>query len=205
MSSSVATDDRRNALTIVARGADDSTLAIESWWGEDRFAHRLVWTFGGRRHVLLTSIEGRPDEDWPPSPPLQQMARQASSAGPILLGLGMAGANHWSASMQARSGDPNDCGLQIELACLVRQPNPRLGCRYRTGPNAWGHVDARANGWIWRPGEALPRTALRPAIQGLQETVIDCDADQLVIRPALPALPSRTIEWGFRVILLADI
>ena len=55
-------------------------------WREDRFAHRVSWgdPSGGAARLLIESVEGAPDDPWPPSPPLQEFHVEARSEGRLV-------------------------------------------------------------------------------------------------------------------------
>ena len=50
----------------------DQSLHVEFLWQDDRFWHQFVLADGLR----IPSIEGDASQDWPPSPPMQQISRE---------------------------------------------------------------------------------------------------------------------------------
>ena len=48
-------------------------LRLHLTWHTDRFAHSIGVLCGGRFMPLLASVEGPPDLQWPPSPPVQNV------------------------------------------------------------------------------------------------------------------------------------
>ena len=94
----------------------------------DRYGHRVETLHDGRVSTWLASIEGEPDDDWPPSPPLQQLSIETLPDGvTAALLVGMAGKSHWSLSAH---GDPQQGGFWFDAACRVRHVPQRLGASY---------------------------------------------------------------------------
>lgn len=94
----------------------------------DRYAHRIEWALGDGGYAL-ESQEGTADEDWPPSPPLQELHFERREPGiQLALLVGRAGGSHWSASIEL---DPAAAKLTFDVACRVRSAPERLGSSYR--------------------------------------------------------------------------
>ncbi|MEX2141138.1 MAG: hypothetical protein WD894_17865 [Pirellulales bacterium] len=104
-------------------------LRLKFDWRGDRFGHLIEQHIAGEWQVVLESLEGLPDEDWPPSPVLQGLHIEHRSTGAVALLVGKAGQNHWSASIEPLS---NQGGFQFDIACRVQQPPQRLGNEYRS-------------------------------------------------------------------------
>ncbi len=127
-------------------------LRVEFSRQGDRFAHRVLADEGGRWVVLLESIEGSPEDDWPPSPPWQEVHHQRRGDVQLALAVGRAGSSHWSASFElAASGT-----LLVDVACRAAAPPKQLGSRYRIrGPREPQSTPMRvmlARHWTLRPG-----------------------------------------------------
>ena len=107
-------------------------LALRFAWREDRYGHEISWTPrpSDDPQVVLTSIEDRPDEHWPASPPFQSLDVQgATGKRPVVLLVGMAGKSHWSASVEL---DPPGERSRFDVACRVHpEAGSVLGSRYR--------------------------------------------------------------------------
>lgn len=102
----------------------------------DRYGHTIdVAPDDQDWQTVFTSIEGASNESWPKSPPLQQLHIESREAGKtVALLVGMAGPNHWSASIEA---DPAAATLTFDVACRVRHwPGVRLGSEYQVGAAA---------------------------------------------------------------------
>jgi hypothetical protein len=102
-------------------------LRIEFVWSADRYNHRIL-TSAPHGEYSLTSREGRPDEKWPPSPPLQSLHLEDRPGGiRIAMLVGMAGRSHWSMSVEA---DRTHSRLLFDVACRVFEEPVWLGSRY---------------------------------------------------------------------------
>ncbi len=118
-------------------------IRIAFAWNEDRFAHSIHLLRDGRSLELLASLEGSDQQQWPPSPPLQQLCvEDHQSNGPVALLVGMAGKSHWSASVEARTDSTR---VVFDMACRFQADPAKLGSTYRAnGPFRLGtarHVD----------------------------------------------------------------
>lgn len=106
------------SAVLEAIDAAGDGLRATFFWRVDRYAHRLERLEGGAATQLLESIEGSDLDRWPPSPPLQQlMLEQLPDRRPVALLVGMAGANHWSLSVEA---EPGDAALVFDVACRIK-------------------------------------------------------------------------------------
>lgn len=70
----------------------------------------------------MQSVEGTPDQDWPPSPPLQELNQLELELGNSVLGVGMAGHSHWSASFSIEPTGDGSNHVKSDLACLQKKP-----------------------------------------------------------------------------------
>lgn len=99
-------------------------------WSGDRWSHRV--TVGD---AAWESVEGPRAEDgderWPASPVLVELSRIDTSHGPAILGVGLAGRSHFSASI---APDPAAADrARFEIACRYNEPPTWLGSTYRAG------------------------------------------------------------------------
>jgi hypothetical protein len=116
--------------------------AVVFTWNGDRWAHRL--TIG--EATSWTSLDGpcppANDPRWPASPVLVELSRvsvprarvsvpRGDTAGDqAIVGVGLAGRSHFSASIAA---DPHVAGvIRFEIACRLHEPPGWLGSTYRT-------------------------------------------------------------------------
>ena len=127
-------------LIRIAKGS----LAVEFIWQQDRYAQRVLWLRDGDELVVLESIEGTADTNWPISPPLQHVHVEERPGDVVVaLAVGMAGRSHWSMSVEL---DPTLNRLAFDVACRCHQQPERLGSMYRQTNDAWRvvlHDDAR--------------------------------------------------------------
>ncbi len=173
----------------------------------DRLQHVVVWQEGETRVELLRSLEGSPDDPWPPSPPLQQLHVERQAGVRVALEVGMAGRNHWSQSIESLGDRP---ALRFDSACRLQSPPLRLGhswrCADRLGPPQ--RPSPHALVWPLAGGELIVTTELgdRVVVPGH----CDVQAGTLRIEPAaeetaLPAATTagrvapRTVRWRFEV------
>lgn len=160
-------------------------LAVVFEWQGDRFAHTLL--FQGRPVAL--SVEGRPDEAWPPSPPAQSLMIDQNAQGlPRAMLVGMAGSGHWSASIEAVEG-----GILFDLACRLRGPVGRLGSTYRL-----------ASGWTAEPdgADSSARWTITGPGVALQAELTGCGGEAgevlaMTVRESSSAEGARTLRWGY--------
>ncbi len=94
----------------------------------DRWAHRVELRLPDGGWITFSSDEGNPDDFWPPSPPLQSLELQELTDGRrIAFLVGMAGASHWSAAVEARRESDE---IHFDIACRCTTEPTRLGCEY---------------------------------------------------------------------------
>jgi hypothetical protein len=96
----------------------------------DRYAHRieLLDIPSGRWWpVAIESLEGKPDEAWPPSPPFQQLHVEDRPTGRVVLLVGMAGRTHWSAAVEVAADRRR---ILFDVAARVHEGPTRLGSEY---------------------------------------------------------------------------
>lgn len=126
----------------------DVALKVVVFQWQDRWAHQVLAGLPGQAMTLIAetledaTVEGVSD-DWPSSPPLQQIDRCILGNGQEgLVAVGLAGVGHWSAAFEA-----DDRGLTWDIACRTPKGAPFLGSTYRlTAPNQWRHVGNRLQG-----------------------------------------------------------
>jgi len=122
--------------------ASGPTAAVFTWNG-DRWTHRI--TTG--EATIWTSLDGpcppANDPRWPASPVLVELSRVSlprarvtvprsdAAGGQAIVGVGLAGRSHFSASI---APDPHDAGvIRFEIACRLHEPPGWIGSTYRQG------------------------------------------------------------------------
>lgn len=115
--------DSRPPLTLTV-----ADLTVRFMWRDDRWVHDVTRTDG----ACWRSVEGGAgDPRWPASPVLVELSRLGASPGPAILGVGLAGRSHFSASVGPDPAHPDR--LRFDIACRVNEPPLRLGSTY-AGP-----------------------------------------------------------------------
>ncbi|MDX1945596.1 MAG: hypothetical protein SFU86_09310 [Pirellulaceae bacterium] len=155
------------------------TLRIEFPRVGDRYAQVLsLVSANGQVMPLLESIEGSPADNWPASPPLQNLHLQDLPDGRrVALLVGMAGRSHWSASIETI---PGQAALLFDIACRTSDPAATLGNRYRL----------------------LTAVESRLSFVALADALLHREGDRLTITPAQASGPAqKTIRWRYQVVL----
>ncbi len=114
-----------HSLVTLAAGP----LAIAFDRRPDRWAHRVM--LDGR--IVAESVEGPgegPDDPrWPASPVLTEVTLTTASGRPAIVGVGLAGRSHFSASFTPHPTLTD--AVLVEIACRVQEHPIRLGSTYR--------------------------------------------------------------------------
>lgn len=142
----------------------------------DRYAHRVEWfdDVHGAWTVAVESLEGTPDDPWPPSPPFQQLHVEERPTGRVILLVGMAGRTHWSAAVEVAA----DCkAITFDIATRVQVRPQRLGSAYHRE----GKTLAEA------PHDIVLRSTSTAKRQPLQ------------IMPDVEAIVPGTIAWKYEI------
>lgn len=154
----------------------------------DRLAHTVGLVVGNRVVPLLASVEGTPDDDWPPSPPLTTI--ELSSQGEVqhALLLGMAGRSHWSVAVVLSEAARR---LEFEIACRMKEPASSLGSAYRTMVAARSHEQ----------GVALVVDNETVRVDGpSQQPAVHVTPDGLNVPVEPPAGPfPQTVRWSYAI------
>ena len=129
-------------VTLNSSESGSAHLQIRFCWHEDRFEHEIALINDGMRSPVLRSREGDHSDDWPDSPPLQDISFESRSDHDVVLGVGRAGVGHWSSSFKSCAATN---GIEIEHACRV-PPNvsPELGSAYLVG-DEWTTTTCESN------------------------------------------------------------
>jgi|GEM_PF-3199226 len=143
----------------------------------DRFQKTVLWADeNGIETVVLQSVEGTAAEDFPASPPIQQIHIQEINGAPVMLGVGMAGRGHWSASIMLDNANPDEGN--VECSTLLFQYAAKF-----PGTSGWlGCTWSLANGITWSRKHDSPD---RDSDES-EWFVSFANGGRLVIRPHLP-------------------
>jgi len=139
---------------------DAGGLAVVFTWSGDRWTHRVT-TAGAAEDAGWASLDGPwpptgGDPRWPASPVLVELSRvalpqAAAAGGQAIVGVGLAGRSHFSASI---APDPTVTdGIRFEIACRLHEPPDWLGSTYRVGQHLMQVTATDAGG-------PLPRTVV---------------------------------------------
>lgn len=122
---SVSASPRSRPPLAVSAGA---IQAVFSWVG-DRWQHAIL--IDGM--PWAESLEGPDGNDaaWPCSPPLVELSPAAIPRGRAILGVGLAGRSHFSASIAPHADRPDT--LVFEIACRIKEHPGWLGSTYVRG------------------------------------------------------------------------
>ena len=168
-------------------------IALQFAQASDRWHHRLIIVANDEATEFMSSAEGTPEEEWPPSPPLQEATLHELPEGNAILCVGMAGKSHWSA---AYSIEPSVKGQHVraDLACLQKEESPsaKLGCCYNVNPD-WTvkKVDNRVE-LAWR--------SLRVVLEPESETKLSAAEHQVFAEPTqFSTSPKVATRWRFRI------
>ena len=141
----------------------------------DRFAHSIL--LDGQ--PVATSLEGGDADDWPPSPPLQQLSIEDLGNGPVGLLVGMAGRSHWSLSVELQGNE-----VVFDAACRIRGDGGELGSHYRL------HGEQHRLNWRVDSGP------------GLAAAELDVSSEEAVIRIIDTIDDGATLRWRYRLTLV---
>jgi hypothetical protein len=172
-------------------------LQLRFAFRNDRFAHEIWAADGDDWRPVMSSVEGTPEQSWPPSAPLQTLHVEARSEGPIALLVGMAGKCHWSASVELHAQRHQ---VRFELAARVRPPgSPWLGSTYqlaegyRAVPVHGDRIELSASGGMH------PGIAVQAAESGTLVELSNQDSVLIAAREILVADTAATIRWSYRL------
>jgi hypothetical protein len=135
------------------------SIAATFTWAGDRWVHRIAHQGAGET-VGWTSLDGpcpiANDPRWPASPVLVELSRvgatrAGASGGPAIVGVGLAGRSHFSASI---TPDPHASdAIRFEIACRLHEAPVWLGSTYRVDGGLIQITAADGS-------DALPRTVV---------------------------------------------
>lgn len=127
---------------------DEMLLRVDFDRAVDRWRHRISLIMPEGTGVvspvlLLESVEGTSEHDWPVSPPLQGISVETRPKKlPVALLVGVSGDGHWSASVEQLAAERT---LRFDIACRAKSRPESLGSRYRLAPRtALQRFDAEA-------------------------------------------------------------
>jgi hypothetical protein len=118
----------RERATMNSATLETESLRIVFERCGDRFGHEIQCRDADGFAVLLRTLEGQPEDPWPPGPPLQSLHLEAGSNGnQTAMLVGMAGTSHWSMTVEADRGKDR---FLFDIACRIRELPQWLGSSY---------------------------------------------------------------------------
>ncbi len=143
----------------------------------------------------MSSVEGNSEQAWPDSSPFQQIVCENVGAGnkPVLLGVGMAGKAHWSATIE---GDSLTEAIAMDIACRSAAIPEQLGSTYWV-PEAWKAVLISENSLTLEHSRGIKVT-----IDSIGNTPIVFENQRIQIRPTIDGTQhqrGKTYRWRYLV------
>lgn len=163
----------------------DRSLRLEFAWQKDRFAHRLICDEGTER----VCIQGTAEQDWPPSPPLQQLSLEEINGVPTILGVGAAGVSHWSLSVQETQGTGSKPAFKFEFACRSKSKPEWLGSTYSCNDTSSISIDA-SSGWASQGSKLLASITDGKELESAETSSEEIVAD---------LSEGETVQWSYLV------
>lgn len=166
----------------------------------DRWSHQILLNDGQQLTVLLTSVEGNDQQTWPASAPLQDISHHDLPGGEAVLGVGMAGKSHWSASVSVVDND----AVFFDMACLIKQSAAAVGSQYRAGSGV--NVASHGDDVLLEVGNK--KIVIQPLRNEGQQTVlkhatVQQDATTVSIAPDIDlATVTGSVRWCFHMRLI---
>jgi hypothetical protein len=160
----------------------------------DRWEHAVHLQSDSEIIWQLNSDEGTADDLWPRSPPFQTLELHTQADGrKFALLVGMAGASHWSASIET---DPISQQFVFDVACRVKIEPAWLGSSYVVGASG-GKNNIRGPGVAERP--RIETIALESTV-GCEQPMMEVEGQRVVVRPAdKSSLLPRTVRWKYAI------
>jgi len=170
--------------SLCRTSADGSHLCIEFRRAGDRFSHTIRRTdAAGETTDQWCEVQAGDSDDWPASPPIQELSLEKIADAEVLLGVGRAGKSHWSISVETSEID-GKASLRLDIACRCPAPPQWLGSTYDVKPNA----------------ENLEATPPPLTLRCEADTNAAEEKSRLVIEPIdRPARWPGTVRWRFAV------
>jgi hypothetical protein len=113
--------------TIEASLGHDCVGRVYFFAWQDRIAHSVEIQQNGSSQIW-ESVEGNDQQDWPPSPPFQNLSIQRIRESDVALLVGMAGKSHWSLSVDI---DAERGSIRFDVACRITTDAGQLRSTYR--------------------------------------------------------------------------
>ncbi|MCC9609281.1 hypothetical protein LOC68_06005 [Blastopirellula sp. JC732] len=112
---------------VDAIDADGRGLFVSFPRRGDRFGHVVSIVSGDEIVPCMVSLEGDDEEEWPDSPPIQQLSIEERENGAVALGVGQAGKSHWSVTVETFAAERR---VEFHVACRLKMHPAQISSRY---------------------------------------------------------------------------
>lgn len=170
----------------------------------DRYRHAVAVVDDATWLPVVESVEGTSEDEWPSSPPLEELHLEPGPSGRnVALLVGRSGRAHWSASAEIfvlSTDDSIAARITFDVACRAPRPPLWLGSRYATcqGVSLQG---VTAIGCIFHAGRRRVRLAMHPDDAGDGALSAESEAVRLAPPPSTGPWPA-TLRWRYQFQLL---
>ena len=164
----------------------------------DRWHHRVEIRADSKWPVVLRSVEGVPEEDFPPSPAIQQLHPHVdANTGLAVLGVGMSGGNHWSLVCKTSSSQQDGAHqLAFSFACRSRHPPARIGNTYEVLQQTLFTLHENTMQLASCPGAIAVTTT---DVDGITESNQQLRLDQFPAQISENNAKPKTWQWSFAI------
>lgn len=120
------------AYSLTSTASDGSKLQVDFMRVGDRFEQTVTrLDRSGNSSAVWRDVHDSDSDDWPASPPIQELSLEEIGGKSVLLGVGRAGKSHWSVSIEAAEAD-SSAAIHFDFACRCPEPPQWLGTTYKS-------------------------------------------------------------------------
>ena len=195
-----------NNLSILISTSEAVQLRLEFAKSDDRWLNLWILVSGDNEFEIMTSVEGTPEQNWPPSPPLQDVNVHELPNGSAILGVGMAGKSHWSASLAGITENPEQTQfIRCEWACLSKDEQDRATAKAKLGScfsvsSGFAFQQTGDRTEILSKDDQKAILTIEPIVGSQWSSKIKIDNDKLWVQPNIYSDSSvRSTQWGITV------
>lgn len=105
----------------------NGSLLVAFHQERDRWSHEIATVTRDGVRPVLVSIEGSPNDNWPDSPPLQELHLENQGGRNVALMVGRAGSTHWSLSVEPCLGTES---ILFDFAARFQETPRWMGSTY---------------------------------------------------------------------------
>ena len=118
------------AYSLTSMGNDGSALQVSFTRVGDRFEQTVTrLDHLGNTIAVWRDVHDSGSDDWPASPPIQELSLEEIGGKNVLLGVGRAGKSHWSVSIETTESGSAPA-IHFDFACRCPAPPQWLGTTY---------------------------------------------------------------------------